>query len=76
MFKRRRCRTTDAAPESTAARLGRALAAPGPHDDRIGHHQTHAGNTDASKTGLAVGSAPVGSPLNPVHVLRWRACGR
>ena len=61
--------------EDVAGRLRRVLAAPGPHDDHIGHHRTYAGNTDPSKRTLAVCSAAPTEPAT-VHILRWRACGR
>jgi hypothetical protein len=51
----RRSRETDPYPvENVAARLGRALATPGPHDERIGHHRTYEGNVDPARRGLAV----------------------
>jgi hypothetical protein len=53
MFSRRR-REPDVVPENTAGRLGQVLAQPGPHDQRIGHTQTQAGNTDPHRRGLAL----------------------
>lgn len=78
MFKHRRRSVPNAAPtvENTAARLAAALAVEGPNDDRIGHRRTYDGNTDPAKRGLAVGSAPRAAVETPVHLLRWRACGR
>ena len=52
-------------PEQTIARLRRCLAQPGPHDARIGHRQTQAGNTDPTRIGLAVGSRPTVIPPKP-----------
>lgn len=57
MFKRR---PTDAewTVENLASRLGKMLATPGPHDDRIGHHRTQEGNTDPTRIGLALVASP------------------
>jgi len=54
MFRRRRPTDAEWQVEDTAGRLGRALARPGPHEDRIGHHRTQEGNRDASRKGLAL----------------------
>jgi hypothetical protein len=43
--------------EDVAGRLRRVLAVAGPHEVRIGHHRTYAGNTDPTKTGLALVSS-------------------
>ena len=58
MFRRRRPADAEWHVEDTAGRLGRALAQPGPHEDRIGHHRTQEGNTDASRKGLALVRSP------------------
>jgi hypothetical protein len=52
--------------EDVAGRLRRVLAQAGPHDDRIGHHQTQTGNTDPTKTGLALVST------SDIHACRSR----
>lgn len=58
MFKRHRDPAAQTwKVEDVAGQLRRVLAIPGPHDSRIGHHRTHAGNTDPSKTGLALVSS-------------------
>ena len=65
---RRRADASDVDVENVAQRLARALAVPGPHDERIGHHRTHEGNVDASLVGRALcrsaarHSAPKASP--------------
>jgi len=58
MFRRRRSTDADWHVEDTAARIGRMLAQKGPHDDRIGHHRTQEGNTDPTKTSLALVRPP------------------
>lgn len=73
MFKRRRRSSAEFAVENTAGRLAVAVSTPGPEDDRIGHRRTYDGNTDPTKRGLAVGSAPRPAESSVVHVLRWRA---
>lgn len=40
--------------EDVAGRLRRALAQPGPHDERIGAHRTYDANRDPNRRGLAV----------------------
>jgi len=56
MFSRRRRRPQepDVQPEDVAGRLRQVLAQAGPHDARIGHHQTQPGNTDPTRRGLAL----------------------
>ena len=55
--------------EDILGRLRRLLAQTGPNDDRIGHHRTYAGNTDPTKTGLALVSA------TEIRVRRLRLAG-
>ncbi len=70
MFRRRRPTDAEWQVEDTAGRLGRALARPGPHEDRIGHHRTQEGNRDASRKGLALVASPDAQVRPTARLLR------
>ena len=70
MFRRRQPTDAEWHVEDTAGRLGRVLAQAGPHEDRIGHHRTQEGNTDPSRTRLALVASPEALARPTARLLR------